>query len=150
MEGYFFKSSLFEITKGEDDETNPGCYGKSLASWLSLKLKEFGYDDLEIIPEDWGWCVMCSRDIGLLWVGCGNVYDEEFHKSFNPKYPPKGSEVTWTAFTEMELPPLSFKERMKNLFSKQDVVESPEKIKLYEQLGKILESEPSIALCSAP
>jgi hypothetical protein len=53
--GYWFTSDLFQIQKGEDEETNPGCYGKELGNWLCEKLKSFGYDVEELIPEDWGW-----------------------------------------------------------------------------------------------
>lgn len=30
-QGYWFKFDIFEIKPDEDDETNPGCYGKELA-----------------------------------------------------------------------------------------------------------------------
>lgn len=40
----WLKSALFEIEPGEDEATNPGCYGKQLASWLHSKLVEKGYD----------------------------------------------------------------------------------------------------------
>ena len=32
-----FQSSAFPVVKGEDDETNPGIYGRSLAEWLSKR-----------------------------------------------------------------------------------------------------------------
>lgn len=73
--GYWFKSSRFEIEPGEDDEINPQIYGKQLAIWLKARLEERGYQVESIINEDWGRCLMCSRDPFLLWVGCGNVSD---------------------------------------------------------------------------
>ena len=44
MDGYFFKSNLFEIEPGEDEETNPGCYGKQLSHWLKDKFSKLGYE----------------------------------------------------------------------------------------------------------
>jgi hypothetical protein len=40
MEGYWFKSSKFEIEPGEDEEINPGMYGRQLARWLKQRLTE--------------------------------------------------------------------------------------------------------------
>jgi len=112
--GYLFKSDLFEIVKGEDDETNPGCYGKSLSDWLSSKLSNKGYST-EIIPEDWGWCVMCSREDMWLWVGCGTMILEEY----DDKNPPLGSEVRWTAFPVVETP--LFKPKIMKWLGKLDI-----------------------------
>ena len=73
MNGYWFTSSLFKIEPGEDEEINPGCYGRQLAVWLKKQLEERGYSVEPIINEDWGRCLMCSRDPFMLWVGCGNM-----------------------------------------------------------------------------
>jgi hypothetical protein len=35
-----FESSAFPVIPGEDDETNPGIYGKALAQWLAEQLRE--------------------------------------------------------------------------------------------------------------
>jgi hypothetical protein len=56
MEGYWFKSSKFEIEPGEDEEINPGMYGRQLARWLKQRLTEKGYSVEDIINEDWGRC----------------------------------------------------------------------------------------------
>jgi|HubBroStandDraft_6_1064221.scaffolds.fasta_scaffold882819_1 hypothetical protein len=52
-EGYWFKSSKFEIEPGEDAEINPRIYGRRLAIWLKERLEQSGYAVEEIIYEDW-------------------------------------------------------------------------------------------------
>ena len=52
-----FSSSAFPIAPGEDAETNPGIYGKSLAQWLSQQLGTRGLACGEAFAEDFGWCV---------------------------------------------------------------------------------------------
>ena len=69
-QGYWFRSTRFEIEPGEDEEINPGIYGKQLAEWLKARLEESGYKVEPIINEDWGRCLMCSREPFSLWVGC--------------------------------------------------------------------------------
>ena len=34
-----FESSAFAVMPGEDEETNPGIYGKALAQWLADRLR---------------------------------------------------------------------------------------------------------------
>lgn len=138
MKPYYFKSDLFEIESGEDQEINPGIYGKSLAFWLSRQLKAYGYE-VEIIEEDWGRCLICSRSPHLLWVGCGNVYNRKLIK--NGKVPAAG-EVTWQCFVVEEV---SF---LKRLFSTPKT--SPEKNNLYEVLGAILRNEKRIRIVEDP
>ena len=134
MKSYYFKSDLFEIEPGEDEEINPGIYGKSLALWLSIQLKAYGYE-VEIVEEDWGRCLICSRSPHLLWVGCGNVYDQ---KLFKDGEVPIAEEVTWQCFVVAEV---SF---LKLLF--RTLKTSPEKKKLYEDLGAILRNEKRIQI----
>ena len=31
-----FQTDFFKPLPGEEEQTNPGCYGKALAQWLSL------------------------------------------------------------------------------------------------------------------
>ena len=52
-DGFWFKSSKFEIEPGEDKEINPGVYGRQLAVWLAGQLRGLGYD-VELINEDLG------------------------------------------------------------------------------------------------
>ena len=52
-----FESSAFEVAPGEDEETNPGIFGKALAAWLAEQLSSAGYTTREIIAEDFGWAI---------------------------------------------------------------------------------------------
>jgi hypothetical protein len=77
MNGYWFTSPLFEVEPGEDEDINPGRYGRQLAVWLKKQLEGRGYSVEPIINEDWGRCLICSRDPFMLWVGCGNAADPQ-------------------------------------------------------------------------
>jgi hypothetical protein len=145
---YWFTSELFQVQKGEDEETNPGCYGKELGTWLCSKFKNLGYKDVELIPEDWGWCVMCSSENYMLWVGCGSMINDNFDETYDPDSPPKASEITWHAFPVIEVPIVYFKSWVKKLLGKFDV-EQPLS-KLNKELAEILNSEPKIVLCNEP
>ena len=101
MEGYWFKSSKFDIEPGEDQEINPRMYGRQLARWLKERLEDKGYSVEDIINEDWGRCLMCSRDPFMLWVGCGSVSDDETVQPDDP--PPAKSDVTWHCFATAEV-----------------------------------------------
>jgi hypothetical protein len=135
----WFKSALFQVEPGEDEQTNPGCYGKQPANWLRAKLIEKGYKPEEVIPEDWGWCVMCARDPFMLWVGCGSSLEREM-KPEDP--PPSGNDVTWSCFVTAEKPFL------RSLFKQIDTASSVEK--LYKDVEGILRAEPSITLAQEP
>jgi hypothetical protein len=140
MEGYWFKSSKFEIEPGEDEEINPRIYGRQLAAWLKVCLEEIGYRVEGIYEEDWGRCIMCARDPFMLWVGCGNVWDYDTAKPGDG--PPSKEEVTWHCFATAEV---AF---WKRLFRKIDT--TPAVLKLYTDLGSILRAEPEISLIQQP
>lgn len=70
-----FRSSLFPPYQGEEEEINPGRYGKRLAEYLALELRRRGFDVGESSPEDWGWVVPIRNEGFPLWVGCSN-YEE--------------------------------------------------------------------------
>jgi len=67
-----FNSSAFPITPGEDAETNPGIYGKSLAEWLSKQLGARGLACGDAFAEDFGWCVGVSSGYKGVHVVCTN------------------------------------------------------------------------------
>jgi hypothetical protein len=69
------ETPFFEIESGEDEETNPGVYGRAFAHWLADRLKARGESVEQIVTEDWGWCVILTRKPYLLWIGCGNRAD---------------------------------------------------------------------------
>jgi hypothetical protein len=138
-DGYWFKSSLFEIEPGEDEEINPGIYGRQLAHWMRQKLEAGGYTVESIINEDWGRCVMCQRSPFGMWVGVGSVEDEE---RVDGTIPTKEA-VVWHCFavTEGGL-------RMR-MFGKKNEIESS-RVKLDATLQSILRAEPGILLVPPP
>ena len=93
-EGVFFKTELFDVEAGEDEETNPGMYGRQLASWLRERLDDLGYQVQEVIPEDWGWCVLCQREPYRMWVGCSCLSDPEDEGGGLPV----SGQITWHCF----------------------------------------------------
>jgi hypothetical protein len=42
-----------EIESGEDEETNPGVYGRAFTHWLADRLKARGESVDQIVAEDW-------------------------------------------------------------------------------------------------
>lgn len=67
-----FESSAFTIVPGEDEETNPGIYGKALALWLGEQLRAAGIPAVEVIAEDFGWCVPVESKPHALYVVCAS------------------------------------------------------------------------------
>lgn len=49
-----FRSSKFPAYEGEEEEINPGLWGKRLTEYLAQKLAERGIETEEFIVEDWG------------------------------------------------------------------------------------------------
>jgi len=70
-----FESSAFPASSGEDSETNPGIFGRSLAEWLSSRLNDQGIRTNGVIAEDFGWCVSVASDPHKLYVACSNAED---------------------------------------------------------------------------
>ena len=68
-----FESSAFAVIPGEDEETNPGIYGKALAQWLAEQLRAAGHPTGEIIAEDFGWCVPVESKPHSLYVACAST-----------------------------------------------------------------------------
>jgi len=135
MDGYWFTSDMFTVEPGEDEEINPGRYGRQLAAWLKAQLEQRGHNVEPVIAEDWGRCLVLSRDPFMLWVGCGNV------DASADGAPPTG-EIVWTCFAVAEVPLL------KRLFGRPDT--SAALSRLDSDLRDILGSEPAIRLVAAP
>lgn len=135
MDGYWFTSDMFTVEPGEDEEINPGRYGRQLAAWLKARLEQRGHSVEPVIAEDWGRCLVLSRDPFMLWVGCGSV-DESADGA------PSTGEIVWTCFAVAEVPLL------KRLFGKPDT--SAALSRLDADLRDILGSEPAIRLVAAP
>jgi hypothetical protein len=75
-----FLSIDFPSYENEDEQINPGRYGKRLADFLAEGLPAYGFKVMCVGAEDWGWMVELENDAFPLWVGCGN--DEEVENGF--------------------------------------------------------------------
>jgi hypothetical protein len=84
-----FRSDGFPPYEGEEDEINPGCYGKRLAEFLFRGLTGEGFEPLEPVAEDWGCVVSIKTDGFKLWVGCGHYaeYPDGFLCFIEPHRP---------------------------------------------------------------
>jgi len=71
-----FESAAFPIAEGEDAETNPGIFGKSLAGWLSRRLRDLGANTGEPFAEDWGWCIELRDQKYRTGLACASEDDE--------------------------------------------------------------------------
>jgi len=140
MSNFYFKSDLFEIEPGEDDEINPGIYGRQLANWLKSRLEQTGYEVEPVIAEDWGRCIVVSRAPFMLWVGCGNMMEDVDVNEGDPL--PTIENIVWLCFVEAEVP------LFKRLFNKPDT--APALNKLKADLASILSSESRITLVEEP
>jgi hypothetical protein len=70
-----FCSDLFRPYPGEEEETNPGRYGKRLAEFLIAGLTNANIVCKAPVAEDWGWRIDVQNDAFTLWIGVG-VYEE--------------------------------------------------------------------------
>ena len=98
---FWFRSDLFQIEPAEDQETNPLRYGKQLAAWIASRFRSAGYPSAEVVPEDWGWCVMLQTSPFLLWVGCGNCdpdFDGRERAAKQSNHTTNSEAITWSCF----------------------------------------------------
>lgn len=102
-----FRTDLFSVDPREDEETNPFCYGKRLADWVSDKFRAQGYAPEPVAPEDWGWCVILERKPFMLWIGCVNDRSE-FYDAVKPEeqrhFVPQADQLIWTCFVGTDVP----------------------------------------------
>jgi hypothetical protein len=71
-----FNSAAFAPVAGEERQTNPGIYGKSLAAWLGGELRSAGFETGELVGEDFGWCVPVKSEPYALYVACASTGEE--------------------------------------------------------------------------
>lgn len=116
-----FRSKKFPAYDGEEDEINPGIWGRRLAEYLVGKLKEKGIPVEEPIAEDWGYYIPVENKEFRLAICCGhqNGDDDEF-----------------LCFTEPSKP------TVRKLFKKIDASTQLEKVT--ESLNEIFTSDPEI------
>jgi len=147
---FWLKTGLFSIDPSEDEETNPFMYGRQLANWLQARFVDVGYDDAEIIPEDWAWCVMRRWDPFMLWIGCVNVIDSDLHERVpqeqKSSYLPDPEKLIWTCTVGTDSPVWTsfFWKKLLGTVSTDDAVGV-----VSRQLQQILSNEKAIVLVSA-
>ena len=84
-----FRSSKFPPYDGEEEDINPGLWGKRLAEYFVDQLADHGFEAEEIIAEDWGWYVPIANDGFRLALCCGHQYgdDDQFLVFTDPREP---------------------------------------------------------------
>ena len=75
-----FRSDRFPAYDGEEQQVNPGRWGRRLAEFLRDNLRKEGFQAQELVAEDWGWMLPIENDQFPLWIGCGNY--EEYADGF--------------------------------------------------------------------
>jgi hypothetical protein len=75
-----FRSDRFPAYDGEEQQVNPGRWGRRLAEFLRDNLRKEGFQTQELVAEDWGWMLPIENDQFPLWIGCGNY--EEYTDGF--------------------------------------------------------------------
>jgi hypothetical protein len=116
-----FRSTKFPPYDGEEDEINPGLWGRRLTEYLAGKLAEYGIATEEMILEDWG-CYLPVKNEGFRLALCCGHQD--------------GEDDRFTVFTDPATP------KVKKLFRTLDA--TPQLTRLVEALREILEADPQI------
>jgi hypothetical protein len=116
-----FRSNKFPPYEGEEEQINPGLWGKRLAEYLVQRLSERGVQTEEIIAEDWGWYIPIRNEGFKLAICCGH-HD--------------GDDDEFLCFTEPSTP------IVKKLFKKIDA--TTELTRLTNAMQEILSSDPDI------
>jgi hypothetical protein len=75
-----FRSTAFPPLESEEDEINPGRWGRRLAEYLKAEFEAEGVQTEEIYCEDWGVALPIKNAEFPLWIGCGNY--EEYEDGF--------------------------------------------------------------------
>ena len=116
-----FRSSKFPPYEGEEEQINPGLWGKRLAEYLVQKLAEKGIATEPMVAEDWGWYVPVRNEGFRLALCCG-------HQDGDPD--------EFLCFTDPSTP------IVKRWFKKIDA--TPQLTRLTEALQEILAADPDI------
>ena len=116
-----FRSKKFPPYEGEQEQINPGLWGKRLAEYLVQKLAEKGIQTDPIIAEDWGWYIPIPNEGFRLAVCCGHQ---------------DGDDDEFLCFTDPSTPII------KKLFKKIDA--TPQLTRITTALEQILSSDPEI------
>lgn len=84
-----FRSSKFPAYEGEEEEINPGLWGKRLTEYLVDKLAARGIETDVYVAEDWGYYLPVRTGGPRLALCCGhqNGDDDQFLVFTNPPNP---------------------------------------------------------------
>ena len=84
-----FRSAKFPPYEGEEEQINPGLWGKRLAEYLVARLAEQGIETEPLVAEDWGWYVPLKNEGFRLALCCGHQdgEDDEFLCFTEPSHP---------------------------------------------------------------
>lgn len=84
-----FRSAKFPPYEGEEEQINPGLWGKRLAEYLVQKLSDKGIKTDGILGEDWGYYIPVQNEGFKLAICCGhqNGDDDEFLCFTDPASP---------------------------------------------------------------
>ncbi|MBS0633245.1 MAG: hypothetical protein JSS11_15145 [Verrucomicrobia bacterium] len=116
-----FRSVKFPPYAGEEEEINPGLWGKRLTEYLAQKLAERGIETDSYAVEDWG-CYLPVKNEGFnLALCCGHQ---------------NGDDDQFLVFTDPSSP------KVRKLFRTIDG--TPQFTKLLSALREILTSDPDI------
>lgn len=116
-----FRSSKFPPYDGEEEEINPGLWGKRLTEYLAKELAGHDIETEEMVIEDWGCYLPILNDGFRLALCCGHQ---------------DGDDDQFLVFTEPSGP------KVKKLFRTLDA--TAQLTRLVSALGLILESDPEI------
>jgi len=70
---FIFESSAFPPAPGEDDETNPGIFGRGLSEWLAEQLRGAGYQVKRSVAEDFGRVIEVEQPGCKLYVAASST-----------------------------------------------------------------------------
>lgn len=84
-----FRTAKFPPYDGEEEQINPGLWGKRLAEYLAAKLAEKGIETEQFISEDWGYFIPVKNERFRLAICCGhqNGDDDQFLCFTDPSTP---------------------------------------------------------------
>ncbi len=116
-----FRSSKFPPYEGEEEEINPGLWGKRLAAYLAQELAGRGIATDDAVIEDWGVYLPVRNKKFKLALCCGHQ---------------DGDDDQFLVFTDPATP------KVKKLFRTIDA--TVELTRLLGVLGEILECDPDI------
>lgn len=72
---FIFESSAFPPVPGEDEETNPGIFGRGLSEWLAEELRSAGYEVKRLVAEDFGRLIEVAQPGCKLYVAASSTDD---------------------------------------------------------------------------